>query len=77
MRNPTTTGQPEIGVLEAVRHLEDLHARVSMNALTEEDRAAMQRKVCRMIEWVSQQSNHDIDRAIRKLVSAHDRLAKA
>ena len=48
-----------------------------MNALTEEDRAAMQRKVCRMIEWVSQQSNHDIDRAIRKLVSAHDRLAKA
>lgn len=54
MRNPTTTGQPEIGVLEAVRHLEDLHARVSMNALTDADRAAMQRKVCRMIELVSQ-----------------------
>ena len=25
-----------------------------MNALTDADRAAMQRKVCRMIEWVSQ-----------------------
>ena len=54
MRNQTTSGEPESGVIEAVRHLEDLHARVSMNALTEEDRAAMQRKVCRMIEWVSQ-----------------------
>ena len=54
MRNPTTIGQSEIGVLEAVRHLEDLHARVSMNALTDADRAAMQRKVRRMIEWVSQ-----------------------
>ena len=74
MRNPTTTGQPEIGVLEAVRHLEDLHARVSMNALTDADRAAMQRKVCRMIDWISQQRNTDVDIASRRLLAAHDRM---
>ena len=77
MRNQTTSGEPESGVIEAVRHLEDLHARVALSALTDGDREAMQRKVCRMIDWISQQSNHDIDRASRKLVSDHDCLARA
>jgi len=45
-----------------------------MNALTEEDRAAMQRKVCRMIDWISQQRNTDVDIASRRLLAAHDRM---
>ena len=77
MRNDATARDSAMSVLEAVRQLEDLHARVALSALTDGDREAMQRKVCRMIDWISQQSNHDVDRASRKLVSDHDRLARA
>lgn len=76
MRNDLPAGQCASQVLEAVRQLEDLHERVSANALSDADGEAIQRKVCRMIDWISQQRNHDVDIASRRLVAAHDRIRR-
>jgi len=76
MRNDVTARDSAMSVLDAVRQLEDLHARLALSALTDNDREAMQRKVCRMIDWISQQRNQDVDSASRRLVAAHDRISR-
>lgn len=76
MRNDAPGGQCASEVLASVRQLEDLHERVSSNALSAADREAMQLKVCRMIDWISQQQNHDVDSASRRLLAAQDRISR-